>query len=160
MGPTVLGMCGKTGLFSFGNTCFLNSAIQCLSGVEDFMRYFISDEYKKDINKSNVLGHGGQVAETYGNLSKQLWFGNELVVVPKQLTEMVAKLWTQFAGFGAFQHQVAGNPIFIFLFSRIVSPLRMRIMLTGLTRVPQFLTGCTTRGPESHNGETLRTFAG
>lgn len=106
MRPTDLGMCGKTGLLSFGNTCFLNSAIQCLSGAEDFVRYFISDKYKREINKTNVLGHAGQVAETYANLLKQLWFGNESVVVPKQLVQTVAKIWTQFNGIGAFQHQV------------------------------------------------------
>jgi ubiquitin C-terminal hydrolase len=40
------GFCGLTNL---GNTCFMNSIIQCLKSLREFMEYFISNEYKEDL---------------------------------------------------------------------------------------------------------------
>ena len=42
--------CGLSGIFNLGNTCFLNSAIQLLSNIRIFTIYFLSDQYKEDIN--------------------------------------------------------------------------------------------------------------
>ena len=44
----VKGLCG---LINFGNTCYMNSAIQCLSHVKEFREYFISKDFGKDINR-------------------------------------------------------------------------------------------------------------
>lgn len=49
-----------------GNTCFLNSAIQCLSNTVPLTDFFLSDSFRKDINKSNPLGMKGQLADCYG----------------------------------------------------------------------------------------------
>lgn len=47
------GICGCQNL---GNTCFMNSAIQCVSHSLELTYYFLSGEYESDINPSNKLG--------------------------------------------------------------------------------------------------------
>jgi ubiquitin carboxyl-terminal hydrolase 4/11/15 len=47
---------GLTGLQNLGNTCFMNSALQCLSNTYELTSYFLTNEFEKDINSQNPLG--------------------------------------------------------------------------------------------------------
>lgn len=48
----------------------MNSALQCLSNTPPLTEYFLSGQYKSDINKTNPLGMKGRIAEEYANLIK------------------------------------------------------------------------------------------
>ena len=62
-----------TGLPNLGNTCFMNSTLQCLANTEPIRRYFLSGEYQKDLNKDNPLGTGGQLATQFAYLMGDMW---------------------------------------------------------------------------------------
>ncbi|KAG2212280.1 hypothetical protein INT47_001639 [Mucor saturninus] len=91
-------MNGTTGLKNLGNTCFMNSIIQCLSGTVPFARYFLSGSYRKHINKENVLGTGGVVAEEFTALLRTMWGAQYNFVSPILFREALIKFAPQFKG--------------------------------------------------------------
>ena len=64
---------GLSGLKNLGNTCYINSALQCLSNTEDLTKYILKDYYIRDINHVNKLGYKGQLISQYSKLIKLLW---------------------------------------------------------------------------------------
>ena len=42
---------GATGLSNLGNTCFMNSALQCVSNAQPLTKYFLEKDHLLEINK-------------------------------------------------------------------------------------------------------------
>ena len=91
------GLCGGRNL---GNTCFMNSSIACLSNCTELTYYFLSGDYKKDINKENNLGMGGDLANSWGNILNQYWVESTRVGNPADFKRTIGNKVKMFRGFG------------------------------------------------------------
>ncbi|XP_076891295.1 ubiquitin carboxyl-terminal hydrolase 5-like isoform X2 [Bidens hawaiensis] len=95
---------GLTGLLNFGNTCFMNSAIQCLVHTPEFAKYFREDYYK-EINRNNPLGMVGELAVAFGDLLRKLWAPGRTPFAPKQFKAKLARFAPQFSGYSQHDSQ-------------------------------------------------------
>ncbi|KZP01433.1 UCH-domain-containing protein [Calocera viscosa TUFC12733] len=99
---------GTMGLANLGNTCFMNSALQCLAHTEELAEYFLTGVFRTEINRSNPLGMGGQIAEAFGALMNRLWapvagssssFSSGSSYSPREFKSILAKFAPQFSGY-------------------------------------------------------------
>ncbi|CAG9331941.1 unnamed protein product [Blepharisma stoltei] len=88
---------GMTGLQNLGNTCYMNSAIQCLSHTISLTSYFLNGDFMQSINQaSNKRIH---LVFSYAGLLKDLWIGTSAIVSPWQFKGTISRLAPQFMGY-------------------------------------------------------------
>ncbi len=51
----------------------MNSSVQCLAHTVPIITQFVGSRYQCSINRTNVLGRGGKLAEAFGGLMDKLW---------------------------------------------------------------------------------------
>ena len=104
---------GLVGFSNLGNTCYMNSALQCIRSVEELTQYFLTNHWKEDLNSDNPLGYGGQVAKAYAGLIKQIYEDSSVnaSVNPSRFKSVIGKLNGSFAGY----QQQDSQELFTFL---------------------------------------------
>ncbi|KAI8379734.1 uncharacterized protein BYT42DRAFT_532706 [Radiomyces spectabilis] len=125
---------GVCGLSNLGNTCFMNSALQCLSNTPQLTAWFLAGNDKKDLNRDNPLGMQGQVAEAYGNLIAKLWSGHTASVAPRDFKYTIGRFNHAFNGYQ--QHD--SQELLAFLLDGLHEDLN-RILKKPYVELPDFV---------------------
>lgn len=94
---------GITGLKNRGNTCYLNTSIQCLNNLPLLTDYFISNKYMIDMNNRCHELKGKKTNEIilsreYGKLIKAIWTSTSSIE-PKTFHEVIQNFGVKFEGY-------------------------------------------------------------
>tara|TARA_A100001015_G_scaffold171866_2_gene191015 strand:+ start:1197 stop:2219 length:1023 start_codon:yes stop_codon:yes gene_type:complete len=92
---------GLSGLVNFGNTCYMNSAIQCLSNVEILRDYFLDKDFLEDLNKEK---EELSLVVNWYKLLNHMWSGNN-TIAPKNFRQDIRIM----AFKGGINYNLVGN---------------------------------------------------
>jgi ubiquitin carboxyl-terminal hydrolase 4/11/15 len=79
----------------------MNSALQCLRSVEELSMYFLSNQWKHEINTDNPIGHNGAIAKVYAGLLNSIYDVNATSSFsPKNFKNALGRANSLFSGYG------------------------------------------------------------
>lgn len=91
--------CGLVGLRNLGNTCFMNSILQCLCKTKLLREYFGKKQYQQDLNEDHAPTKG-RLAKAFGQLMNDMWSKSDNeYITPSLLKAEVQKYAVRFSGY-------------------------------------------------------------
>eukprot|EP01135_Chromosphaera_perkinsii_P004610 Nk52_evm3s292 gene=Nk52_evmTU3s292 len=122
---------GFCGLMNLGNTCYMNSGIQCLCRIDGFVDFFNSGAYLKDINEENSLGMGGLLVRKFAEVCDALTCQKWSVVNPKMFKQSLGMFAPQFKGYG----QQDAQEFLAFLLDGMNEDLKRKTLMREVTEM-------------------------
>ena len=93
---------GTVGLHNLGNSCYMNSILQCVNHIKPITQYFLKGDYLAEMNKNNPLGSGGRLATAYSRFLNDIYSGEYSILAPRILKQTVGLFAPQFNN--TYQH--------------------------------------------------------
>jgi ubiquitin carboxyl-terminal hydrolase 8 len=87
---------GLVGVRNLGNTCFMNSILQCLASTKKLVAYFLNDQYNNDLNRVNDLGFRGEIADEFAVIVQAIWGGYCRIIAPRRFKALIGQFNEQF----------------------------------------------------------------
>ena len=108
---------GLVGLTNLGNTCYMNSSIQCLSNTFELTQFFLMKKYKSLVEREwkNPLGTEGRMVLAWAKLMNEVWKGKDGVVRPELFKRILGQYNVTFEGYGQHDSQECINSVLDFL---------------------------------------------